>query len=331
MDIYSIRGSLYHLSAQQVSNSFQQLINNPIKMIVAQAIVILLVMITLLQGLRKGIERAVNFMCPLMLIILAIMIFYAYRLGNFSQAVNFLFAPHFADISADSFLVALGHAFFSLSLAVGTMMIYGAYLPKNASILKEGFIIAIADSGFALLSGLAIFPIVFAYSEVHISAGSGLVFKTLPIIFAGMPYGYILSILFFLLLFVASFTSAIALMEPSVAWVMRICDRSRKFATITTGSAIFIVGIPTVLSFNYWKNWRLFKYNFFELIDYATANVLLPFVGLGLAIFSGYVIFKLIPENELYNKKITKLWGWSLKTLTPFAVLLIFYQAILGF
>lgn len=220
---------------------------------------------------------------------------------------------------------ALGQAFFSLSLALGAIMAYGAYVPKDVSLPKSAFIIAGADTAVALLAGLAIFPIVFQYG-LEPGAGAGLVFITLPVAFAQMPGGIFVGGAFFLLLGIAALTSAISLLEPFVAWLEEHRGIHRKISAVGTGIAIFILGIGSVLSLNLWSDLTFWRGTILDNLDFLTNNIIMPMGGLLIALFVGWRMRKISIRDELDSMSDGgfKIWLFMLRYVCPLALALIF-------
>jgi NSS family neurotransmitter:Na+ symporter len=282
-------------------------------------------MVVVARGVKKGLERAVRFLMPLLLILLLVLVGYAMNTGHFSEGVEFLFKPDFSKLTGGAILTAMGHAFFTLSLGMGAIMIYGSYLPENTSIARTSIIISIADTAVALLAGLAIFPIVFSFPELNPGAGPGLIFQTLPIAFANMPGGQLFGTLFFVLIVVAAWTSSISLIEPAVAWLVENHGMTRVRAAVWSGLATWLVGIATVLSFSHWA----FDFNFlgtvkhngvFDILDILTANIMLPVGGLFIAIFAGWMMRPKHSKEELALNRSYKLWQFLIKYVAPVLV-----------
>ncbi len=316
-------------NAQSIDATFDKFIANPWALIFWHTIIIGFTVFVVARGVQKGIESAVRFMFPLMVVLLLILVGYAMDTGYFFKGVEFLFHPDFAKLTPEGFLTALGHAFFTLSLATGSIMMYGAYVPKQSSIATAAIWIIIADTAVALISGLAIFPMVFANGLVP-SAGPGLIFQTLPIAFGQMGFGRIFGTLFFIMLVIAAFTSAISLLEPTVAWLMERLKIMRLQATIFAGIGIWLLGIGTVLSFNAMPGHFLFGMNFFDFLDYLTANILLPLGGLLMIIFTAWVLPRHTTEDELNmkGKVYYRLWLYGSRFITPFAILVVFLGSL---
>jgi NSS family neurotransmitter:Na+ symporter len=244
--------------------------------------------------------------------------------GNFAGAVDYLFTPDFSALTAGSVLEAMGQAFFSLSLGMGAIMIYGSYLPASASIPRTVGTIALMDTAVAVLAGLAIFPIVFAYA-LEPAAGAGLIFETLPIAFGQMPGGQLVGALFFLLLVFAAWTSAISLLEPIVAWLVENRGMERVKAAVVASIAGWLLGVVSLLSLNVWSGYTLFDKTFFDLMDYVTANIMLPVGGLLIAVFAGWRLSRAasLTELALGDGMVYRLWRVLVRYITPIAVLLV--------
>jgi len=325
----SLSGTFDGATAEAVGQNFSNLLASPLTLVFWHTLFILMTMMVVARGVRNGLEKAVRFLMPSLFILLLVMVGYAMSMGEFMRSVEFLFRPDFSKITANGVLIAMGHAFFTLSLGMGAIMIYGAYLPKGASIAKTSIIIALADTLVALLAGLAIFPIVFS-NGLAPGAGPGLIFQTLPIAFGQMPGGIIFGALFFILLSFAAWTSAISLIEPAVTWLVENKNMSRDRACVVAGGITWLVGLGTVLSFNLGSEVKLFDKTFFDLLDYLTANIMLPLGGLAMAIFVIWVMPKQAVVDELNIGQRTGFKSWFLlvKFVTPIAVIIVFLNAI---
>jgi NSS family neurotransmitter:Na+ symporter len=288
----------------------------------------LITMQVVMQGVQAGLEKAVRFLMPALFFILMILVGYAMSSGAYEQGMTFLFNPDFSKIDADAVLTAMGHAFFTLSLGMGAIMVYGSYLPNHVSIAKTTFFIAGADTIVALLAGIAIFPLVFA-NGLEASSGPGLIFQTLPLAFGHMGGGWLFGILFFVLLFFAALTSSISLIEPAVAWLVENKNIERHQACVWSGAACWIVGFGVVFSFNIWSDFKLFDKNLFQLLDYLTANIMLPLGGLAIAIFAGWMMKQNHAEQELeIPAQGFQIWQFLIKYISPAAVFFVFLHVL---
>jgi NSS family neurotransmitter:Na+ symporter len=222
----------------------------------------------------------------------------------------------------------MGHAFFTLSLGMGAIMVYGSYLPKKTSITQASIMIAGADTLVALTAGMVIFPIVFA-NGLEPGAGPGLIFKTLPIAFGQMDAGILIGTLFFILLVFAAWSSAISLIEPAVAWLVENRGMNRIYASVWIGVITWFVGLGTVFSFNIWSDQKLFGKTFFDLLDYLTANIMLPLGGLLIAIFAGWLMRRESSRSELdTDESVYNTWDFLIRFVTPLLVMIVFLNVI---
>lgn len=227
------------------------------------------------KGLNKGVEAVNKFMVPALGVIMLLLAVYAFTLPNAAAGIEFMFKPDFSKFNAHMVLTALGQALFTLSIGMGAMLIYGSYLPKTEKIGKNLFSIIIFDTIFALLAGVLIFCSVFSFG-MQPEVGPSLVFITLPKIFAQMQFGYIVAVLFFILLFFAAFTSAISMFEVVVATFVERFNISRKLATVLTSIIVMVLVTLASLSLGAIPSLKLFGKNLFDLFDYATSNIMLP-------------------------------------------------------
>ena len=258
----------------------------------------LLTIFVVARGVERGLEQAVRFMVPALLLLMITLLGYSINSGYFGEGLAFMFSPDFSKLTWGSVLAAMGQAFFTLSIGMGAVMAYGAYLPEETSITGSAGAVALADTTIAILAGLVIFPLVFA-NGLDPAEGPGLVFVTLPLAFGQMPGGIVFSTIFFLLLSFAALTSGISLMEPAVAWIVEHFNRSRSEAAIMIGVFIWALGIGTVLSFNVLSDFTFFKGTIFDNLDHLTINIMLPLSGLLIVIFAGWVMCRNSTSEEL--------------------------------
>jgi len=318
---------------------FTELISDPEKLLAWHTIFILMTIVIVSRGVKSGLEQAVKFLMPALFILLLVMVGYAMSTEKFMEGITYLFVPDFERLAeknffADIFLPALGQAFFSLSIGMGAIMIYGSYLSQKSSITFNCFTIAIADTTVAILAGIAIFPIVFTYG-LEPAGGPGLIFVSLPIAFGQMPFGTFFGTLFFILLMFAAWTSAISLLEPAVTWLVENRNMTRVKATALAGLIAWSLGLVTVLSFNHWA----FSFTFagvmkenglFDIFDILTSNILLPLGGLLLAIFTSWLMSKssTVEELGLGDSRAYHAWRFAVRYIAPFGVIMIFLNAI---
>jgi len=324
-------GQLAGQSADAVGAIFSGLLSDPTKLLAWHTLFMAMVMVVVVRGVRSGLERAVSILMPALFVLLLIMVGYAMTTGHFGQAAAFLFQPDFSKLTTSGILVALGHAFFTLSLGMAVMMAYGSYLPKNISIAKTSITVSVIDTGVALLAGLAIFPIVFA-NGLEPGAGPGLIFQTLPLAFGQMPMGSLFGTLFFVLLIFAAWTSGISLLEPIVEWLEERKGMNRTVSTLGAGFVCWGLGIASILSLNLWSDFAPLGFvpmlegkTIFDLLDFFTANIMLPLGGLLVALFAGWVMSRQAMERELaLSPAMFNLWLITVRFITPVAVAVVF-------
>jgi NSS family neurotransmitter:Na+ symporter len=267
-------------------------------------------------------------MVPALLALLIVLLGYSISSGSFGLGVEFLFTPDFSKLTWESTLIALGQAFFTLSIGMGAIMAYGAYLPEETSITGASATVVAADTGIAILAGLVIFPLVFA-NGLDPADGPGLVFQTLPLALGSMPGGAFFSTIFFILLSFAAWTSAIGLMEPAVAWVVEHFNKTRAQAAVIIGGLIWIIGFGSVLSFNVLSDFTFAKGTIFDNVDYLTSNIMLPLGGVFIVFFAGWVMCRNSTADELGGAgAIYKIWRVLARFIAPIGILFVFLKAV---
>jgi NSS family neurotransmitter:Na+ symporter len=280
------------------------------------------------RGVERGLETAVRFLVPALVVLLLVLLGYAILYGDFGRGVEFMFSNDFSGLGPEAMLVALGQAFFTLSIGMGAIMAYGAYLPEGTSIGSTSIAVVIADTIIAMLAGLVVFPIVFA-NNLDPASGPGLLFETLPIAFGQMKFGLVSGTLFFILLVITAWTSAIGLIEPAVAWSVETRGQRRATAAVMIGTACWAVGFLTILSFNELSEITLFGRGVFDNIDYLASNILLPLGGLLITCFAGWVMCKNSTAEELDPDAgaAYRLWRFLARWVAPAAVLIVLLHA----
>jgi NSS family neurotransmitter:Na+ symporter len=255
---------------------FQEVTSSPLQLLFWHSVFIVITAWIIAAGVISGIERMVKLLMPMLFILMIVMVINAFINGNFSQALNFLFTPDFSAVTANTFLSAMGQAFFSLSLGMGAIMCYGAYMSADQDIYESSGIVAGLDTLIAMLAGLAIFPIIFAYG-VEPNSGPGLVFISLLSIFADLPLGNLVGGLFFLLLSIAALSSSISLLEPSVAYLSEKNILARPIASSLLSGVAWFIGLGSLLSFNVWSELTFIgSRNFFRFHGLASQSVFTP-------------------------------------------------------
>jgi neurotransmitter:Na+ symporter, NSS family len=325
-------GAFAGMDAAGSKAMFDALVGDGERLLAWHTIFMVMTVMVVARGVASGLERAVKWMMPALFILLLVMVAYAGYSGDLGAALHYLFAPDFArlhDKAGEAILSAMGQAFFSLSLGMGAIMVYGSYLKHDASIAGSTLMIAATDTLVALLAGLAIFPMVFAHG-LEPGSGPGLIFVTLPIAFGEIPAGSWFGALFFTLLVVAAWTSSISILEPVVAWLVENRGFSRVRASILAGVAAWLLGIACLLSLNAWSGVTLFGKGVLDLFDYLTANVLLPLGGILIAVFAGWVMPRAATLDELGGGDGVgyRLWRFLVRYVAPLAVALVLLNGL---
>ena len=307
---------------------FTNVISSPINLIFWHTVFMILTALIVSAGIKDGIGRMVKILMPLLGFLMIFMVIYSIINGDFSRAMTFLFAPDFSNVTSDTLLQAMGQAFFSLSLGMGSIMAYGAYMPKDQKVVSTSFTVASLDTLIAILAGLAIFPIIFAFN-LEPNSGPGLVFVSMLSAFNQMQFGQFIGPLFFILLSVAALSSSISLLEPGVAYLSEENILSRRRSAEIISFFVWFLGIGSVLSFNIWSDFSLIgDRNFLDSMDFIANQILLPLGGMLIAIFVGWFMKKSLIEDELgsINKSLYFLWRFFVKFIAPVCVGYIFYR-----
>jgi NSS family neurotransmitter:Na+ symporter len=321
---------------EAVAQQFNALLADPQALIFWHTIFMVIALTIVGRGLKDGIEKVVTILMPALFVMLLIMIGYAAVEGDFNAALSFLFSADFSKIDGGTVLVAIGQAFFSISVAMGLLMTYGSYVPKNVSLTKSALIIAGADTLVAVLAGLMIFPLVFG-NDLDPGSGPGLIFRTLPTAFAEMPGGQFFGVVFFILLAFAAVTSLIAIIEPIVRFAEGKWNMTRRNGVLVFGTLAWAIGLLTVFSFNIWSDVHLlgqFKAfegkTVFDLIDYATANLMMPLGGILMALFVGWRIkpAALAEDLSFSSNALFTVWLWMIRIVVPLAILWVLYSSL---
>ncbi len=337
----AVTNSFSGQSPEALEGMFGALVSNPWKPILFQVIFMILTAGVILGGVKNGIEKYAKILMPLLLVIIVILDIRAVTLQGAGEGISFLFQPDFGKLTAAGIMSALGHAFFSLSLGMGTMITYGSYIGKKENLGVTALQVTLADTGIALLAGLAIFPAVFAFG---IAPGSGpsLVFITLPNVFNQMPGGYVFAILFFVLLSVAALTSSVSILEVVVAYFVEDKEWDRKKATIIAAVAITVLGAFESLT-NGTINFTLpllkaGTVTWFGFFDWMIelSDLLLPIGGFFISIFVGWIMTKNDVDDEITNSgELSHSWAGIFEFLTkyvaPVLILITFANLIIGF
>lgn len=330
--ILSLQDGFANKSPQEIETIFTNLIESPIKPVVLQLSFMVATAVIVIAGVHKGIEKFSKILMPLLVVILIVLVIKSLTLPGAGKGVAFLFNPDFSKLTTEGVLSALGHAFFTLSLGMGTLITYGSYIKSNNNLVKTAVSVITADTLIAILAGVAIFPAVFAFG-VEPGSGAGLVFITLPNVFHQMSGGYLFSILFFVLLSVAAITSSISILEVVVAYMKEELKMKRKMATIIAAAVISILGVLCSLSMGVLDSYTIFGLSFFDLMDWISANMLLPLGGLFVSLFIGWYYKKNRVRKELeqggsVSEQFLTIFMFLVKIVAPIAIAIVFLYGI---
>tara|TARA_X000000950_G_scaffold22715_1_gene24318 strand:+ start:519 stop:1868 length:1350 start_codon:yes stop_codon:yes gene_type:complete len=309
-------------------DQFSSVISSPVNLIIWHTIFMVMTALIVSAGIKDGIGRMVKILMPMLGFLMIFMVIYSMINGDFTKAFSFLFAPDFSDVTSDTLLQAMGQAFFSLSLGMGSIMAYGAYMPKDQQVVSSSFTVASLDTLIAMLAGLAIFPIIFAFN-LESNSGPGLVFVSMLSAFNQMQFGQLIGPLFFILLSVAALSSSISLLEPGVAYLSEEGILSRKRSAEIISFFIWVLGIGSVLSFNIWSDVDIILgKNFLDSMDLIANQILLPLGGMLIAIFVGWFMKESLIKDEIgnTNNALYLIWRFFVKFVAPLCVGYIFYR-----
>jgi NSS family neurotransmitter:Na+ symporter len=316
-------------SPKDAGQFFGAFIANPTEVVIYHALFMGLCMSIVIKGVHGGIERACDILMPTLFVILLILMVRSLTLPGAMEGVKFYLSPDFSKITPSVILIALGQAFFSLSLGMGAMLTYGSYLSEKENLTSATVYVVLFDTMIALLVGMVIFPAVFAMG-LEPAEGPSLVFSVLPAVFSSMPFGTVVSIIFFVLLAIAAITSGISLLEVVVAYFIDQLGWTRKKAVLIVGLIIFSLGIPSGLSFGVMSDVKFMDKTFFDIVDNIASNYLLPLGGMLTAIFVGWK-WGVVKAREEIEKHETRFhwanqWGFLIRYITPVAVAIVFFN-----
>lgn len=307
---------------------FNDIIANPVEVLIAQGAFMLLTLLIVQAGIKSGIEVASKWMMPLLFIFFILLFIRSVTLEGAMEGIKFMFVPDWSYLNAETLLLALGQAFFSLSVGVSAMITYSSYLAPKENIVSSAGNVAVMNIFISILAGLVIFPAVFAlgYSPEQ---GPGLVFIMIPAVFEQLPMGGLFLIIFFILLLFATVTSAIALLEVVVSIGIGKKTAGRRRASWIFAALIFLLGIPSALSYGVMSDFTIMGKNFFDFADYITSSILMPIGALFISLFAGFHYSKKISQQELNSSPVIfNIWLMIVRYLAPVAILIILIRSI---
>lgn len=330
--VQAFSGSLEGKNATDFADEFTAFSTGVFRPILWTVVFIALTHIIIISGVKEGIERASKVMMPMLFLILIALCVRSITLPGASEGLTFLFNPDFSKIDSSVVLSAMGQAFFSLSIGMGCLITYASYFGKQTNLQTTALQVTILDTLVAVLAGVMIFPAVFSFG-IEPTTGPELVFITLPNVFEQLPFGNIWSFVFFVLLALAALTSTISLHEVSTAYVHEEYHVSRKKAAIIVSVGVTIVGILCSLSMGVLSSYTLFGLNFFNLLDFVTAKIMLPLGGMMICIFTAKRVDKLLLKEEVTNHGTIRFYFFNtyaffVKYIAPIGIGLIFFNEL---
>lgn len=330
--VQAFSGSLEGKNATDFADEFTAFSTGVFRPILWTVVFIALTHIIIVSGVKEGIERASKVMMPMLFLILIALCIRSITLPGASEGLTFLFNPDFSKIDSSVVLSAMGQAFFSLSIGMGCLITYASYFGKQTNLQTTALQVTILDTLVAVLAGVMIFPAVFSFG-IEPTTGPELVFITLPNVFEQLPFGNIWSFVFFVLLALAALTSTISLHEVSTAYVHEEYHVSRKKAAIIVSVGVTIVGILCSLSMGVLSSYTLFGLNFFNLLDFVTAKIMLPLGGMMICIFTAKRVDKLLLKEEVTNHGTIRFYFFNtyaffVKYIAPIGIGLIFFNEL---
>ena len=302
---------------------FSAFVQNPVIPCIFTILFLFICIYYAAKGIKKGIEFANNVLMPVFAVILIILTAFSLSLPNANLGLEYMFKPDFSKINMHMFLAALGQALFTLSIGMGALLTYGSYISEDKNIAKTTYTIILSDTFFALMAGIMIFPAIFSFG-LEPSSGAGLVFITIPQIFAQIPHGNIVSMAFFILLLAAAITSGISIIEVPIASMIERYRISRTKACIILFCIIGLISIPASLSFGILGGYKLLDKNLFDLLDFITSSILMPLNAFFLCLLGGWC-FKIKGKEFIKNKILSSVFDIGLKFIVPIILISLMY------
>ncbi|AKF93226.1 sodium-dependent transporter [Brevibacillus laterosporus] len=332
--IYLFRGITGQIIAPQQNYAalFTETIGNPVWAIVGHFAFMFITIFVVSKGVQNGIEKASKYMLPALFILFLALIIRSLTLDGAMKGVTFFLQPDFSKITSESILFAMGQSFFAISIGISIMITYSSYLNKKESLPRSAITIVGLNLFVSLFAGLAIFPAVFSLG-VEPTEGPGLLFIILPSVFSQIPFGSFFLTVFLALFTFATLTSAFSLLETVVSALANGQQERRKKLAWVMGLCIFLVGIPSALSFGIWSDITIFGKNIFDAVDFFSLNILMPLGALLISIFVSFKMEKKILEAEFfvggnYGKTLFTCWVFLLRFVAPVAIIIVFLNAV---
>ncbi len=313
--------------------NFDRLINSSWRPYFFQVLFLIITAVVIVLGVQKGIEKCSKIMMPILFIILLVLLVKALTLDGAEKGLTFFLKPDFSKINANVVISALGQVFFSLSIGNGMMITYGSYISKKDNLISSAVSVCFCDTMVAFIAGMMIFPAAMAFG-ITPTAGPGLIFNTLPMLFGQMHGGYIFCLIFFVLLAIASLTSLIALLEVVVVYFVEEHHFRRRNATLLTLIVLIVFGIIVTMSLNEHSTLDICGVTLFEFLDKIASNYLMTIGGLFVVLFAGWKMkkpdfFDELSSGGTIRGRLNGLVYFIIKYVAPIAIIIIFVKNIL--
>lgn len=327
--VESLSGGFVNVPAELVQNTYGGMLSNSTQLLLWHTVFALMVIFILTKGLVQGLERALVLLMPCLIGLIGLLCFYAVKLGNLELAWQFMFQFDPSTLTKTTFVSAITHSFFTLSIGMGVLMAYGSYMHNHRSIFSMSATILLFDTVVALVMGVLIFSIVFAF-DLRPDTGAGLIFQTLPVAFSSMEYSIVWSSAFFILLLAAALASGFSLLEPLTGLLVEEYKIKRRIAAWVVGTAAWAVGLLSVYSFSSLR-FSFFYFNqerkdgFFDLFNLVTTNIMMPITALLITIFAAWKLSRSTSRDELAIRLESgyNIWRIASKLVVPVVILLL--------
>lgn len=330
--VRALSGTLYGLTSDGAGAVFVSLVRDPEKQLFWHSLFIILTMLVVARGVRHGLEPVVRYATPLMLGLFVVLMIYSCGTGAVLQAASVLLVPDFNRLTGDGIITALGDAFFSLGLGTGVMMMYGAYLPAHASVARVSAVVVGMDALVGIVAALMVLPLLFNTGS-ELLDGTELVFQALTVAFDPLLLGGVARLLFFILLALVAWLSAIALIEPMVAWLVESREISRVRAVLYCGAILWLLGLMMILSFSYWKFsfsvlGQTKSFGLLDILVILTSNIMLPITAILSALFAGWALSSSLTQEAMALRSpcTYDIWLWSARVVVPLCLLLVLFN-----
>ncbi|MGE4527266.1 MAG: sodium-dependent transporter [Rhodospirillaceae bacterium] len=327
----SLTGLLATKDGAVLGSLFTGFITDPVEPVLYAGLFTTLTILVVIGGVNQGLERASRVLMPALFVLVVVLCIRSLTLPGAAAGWAFFTQPKWGDVTFRTVIEALGQAFFSLSLGMGTMITYGSYISRDADVADSGFSVVALDTLIACMAGLMILPAVFAFG-MNPAAGPGLTFVTLPRVFAQMPGGVVFGPLFFILLAIAALTSAVSLLEVVTAYFVDELGMRRRTCTVAAGVIAFALCIPSSLSLGVWSGHTLFGMGFLDIMDFLATNIMLPTGGLAIAAFVGWAVpDRMVAEFTNGNPRLAglaRLWLFFVRYVSPAGIFVVLLNGL---